>query len=84
MLAAHGITCSMTRRGNAHDNAAMESWFSTMTFELGDCFETHADAKAKRFDYIEVFYKQERRHSTLRYLSPSEFERAARMEQAAA
>jgi putative transposase len=47
MLAAHGITCSMSRRGNAYDHAAMESWFSTMTFELGDRFESHADAKAK-------------------------------------
>ena len=84
VLAAHGITCSMSRRGNAHDNAAMESWFSTMTFELGDRFETHAEAKAKLFDYIEVFYNQERRHSTLGYLSPGQFERAARMQQAAA
>src|SRR5882672_3051548 len=61
VLAAHGITCSMSRRGNAHDNAAMESWFSTMTFELGDRFDTHAEAKTKLFDYIEVFYNQERR-----------------------
>jgi len=50
------------------------------TFELGDRFETDADAKAKLFDYIEVFYNLERRHSTLRYLSPGEFERTARME----
>jgi transposase InsO family protein len=71
---------SMSRRGNAHDNAAMESWFSTMTFEVGDRFETHAEAKAKLFDYNEVFYNQERRHSTLGYLSPAQFERAARME----
>ena len=84
VLAAHGITCSMSRRGNAHDNAAMESWFSTMTFELGDRFETHPLAKAELFDYIEVFYNQERRHSTLGYLSPAQFERAALMEQAAA
>jgi len=84
VLAAHGITCSMSRRGNAHDNAAMENWFSTMTFELGDRFETHAEAKTKLFDYIEVFYNQERRHSTLGYVSPAQFERAARMEQAAA
>ena len=83
VLAAHGITCSMSRRGNAHDNAAMESWFSTMTFELGDRFESNAEAKVKLFDYIEVFYNQERRHSTLGYLSPGEFERAARMRQAA-
>ena len=73
----------MSRRGNAHDNAAMESWFSTMTFELGDRFETHADAKAKLFEYIEAFYNQERRHSTLGYVSPGEFERAARMTEAA-
>ena len=84
MLAAHGITCSMSRRGNAHDNAAMESWFSTMTFELGERFETHADAKAKLFDYVEVFYNQKRSHSTLEYMSLGQFERAARMEQAAA
>src|SRR4051812_29315101 len=62
VLAARGIICSMSRRGNAHDNAAMESWFSTMTFELGARFESHADAKTKLFDYIEVFYNQERRH----------------------
>ena len=73
----------MSRRGNAHDNAAMESWFSTMTFELRDRFESHADAKTKLFDYIEVFYNHERRHSTLGYMSPGEFERAARMAQAA-
>jgi transposase InsO family protein len=83
VLAVHGITCSMSRRGNAHDNAAMKSWFSTMTFELGDPFESNAEAKVKLFDYIEVFYNQERRHSTLGYLSPGEFERAARTRQAA-
>jgi len=84
VLTAHGIVCSMSRRGSAHDNAAMESWFSTMKFELGERFETHALAKTKLFDYIEVFYNQERRHSTLGYVSPAQFERAARMEQAAA
>jgi len=83
VLAAHGIVCSMSRRGNAHDNAAMESWFSTMTFELGDRFESHGEAKTKLFDYIEVFYNHERRHSTLGYVSPGEFERAARMVEAA-
>jgi transposase InsO family protein len=66
----------MSRRGNAYDNAVMESWFSTMTFELGDRFETHAEAKTKLFD-------QERRHSTLGYLSPGDYERAARMRQVA-
>jgi transposase InsO family protein len=83
VLTAHGIICSMSRRGSAHDNAAMESWFSTMTLELGDHFESHADAKVKLFDWIEVFYNHERRHSTLGYVSPGEFERAARMAEAA-
>jgi len=48
VLTAHGIVCSMSRRGSAHDNAAMESWFSTMKFELGERFETHALAKTKQ------------------------------------
>lgn len=46
----------MSRRGSAHDNAAMESWFSTLPLELGDHIESHADAKVKLFDWIEVFY----------------------------
>jgi len=75
VLDAYGITCSMSRRGNCLDNAAMESWFSTFKFELGERFESYADAKAKAFDYIEVFYNQQRRHSALGYASPAEFER---------
>jgi transposase InsO family protein len=51
---------------------------------LGYRFESTAEAKVRLFDYIEVFYNQERRHSTLGYLSPGKVERAARMEQAAA
>jgi transposase InsO family protein len=74
-LAAHGITCSMSRRGNCIDNAAMESWFSTFKFELGERFAGYAEAKEKAFDYIEVFYNQHRRHSSLEYVSPAEFER---------
>lgn len=82
-LKAHGITCSMSRRGNCYDNAAMESWFSTLKSELGEHFESGADAKAKLFDYIEVFYNQERMHSTIGYASPAQFERAHEMSQAA-
>jgi len=74
-LTARGITCSMSRRGNCYDNAAMESWFSTFKFELGEHFESYAQAKEQLFDYIEVFYNQQRRHSTLNYLSPAQFER---------
>jgi transposase InsO family protein len=75
VLEAHGITCSMSRRGNCIDNAAMESWFSTFKSELGEQFESYAEAKEKAFDYIEVFYNQTRRHSALGYLSPAQFER---------
>jgi len=75
-LETHGIRCSMSRRGNCIDNAAMESWFSTFKSELGERFESYADAKAKAFDYIEVFYNQARRHSALGYASPAELERS--------
>jgi transposase InsO family protein len=78
-LAARGITCSMSRRGNCYDNAAMESWFSTLKSELGERFETNAAAKEQLFDYIEVFYNQQRLHSAIGYVSPAEFERAARL-----
>jgi putative transposase len=84
VLAEHGITCSMSRRGNCYDNAAMESWFSTLKSELGERFENHGAAKEQLFDYIEVFYNQQRRHSVLGYVSPAEFERAARAVKSAA
>ena len=66
-----------SRRGNCLDNAAMESWNSTLKIELGEDFESPADAKAKLFDFIEVFYNQTRLHSSLDYCSPAEFERNA-------
>jgi len=67
----------MSRRGNCCDNAAMESWFSTLKSELGERFETAGHAKEQVFDYIEVFYNQQRMHSAIGYASPAEFERAA-------
>jgi putative transposase len=75
-LEARGITCSMSRRGNCYDNAAMESWFGTLKTELGESFQSHADGKHQLFDYIEIFYNQKRRHSALGYVSPAEYERA--------
>jgi putative transposase len=75
VLGKHGITCSMSRRGNCHDNAVMESFFSTVKSELGERFESHGDAKMELFDYIEVFYNQRRRHSTIGQISPAEYER---------
>jgi putative transposase len=80
ILAARGIVCSMSRRGNCYDNAVTESFFSTVKSELADPFDTYGDAKIELFDYIEVFYNQRRRHSTLGQISPAAFERRANEE----
>jgi len=77
MLDAHGITCSMSRRGDCYDNAVMEAFFSSLKSELTDRFDSCGDAKMELFDYIEVFYNQRRRHSTIGYVSPAVFEREA-------
>jgi transposase InsO family protein len=82
-LESHGLICSMSRRGNCYDNAAMESWFSTVKSELGESFESYGIAKAELFDYIEVFYNQQRLHSSLDYATPAEHEHAARLKLAA-
>lgn len=83
VLAGRGIECSMSRRGNCHDNAAMEAFFSTLEFEVGTRFATAGDAKRAMFDFIELFYNQKRRHSTAGGVSPAEFERRARTTQVA-
>ena len=75
LLEARGIVCSMSRRGNCYDNAVMESFFSTVKSELADQFASNGDAKMELFDYIEVFYNQRRRHSTLGQISPAAYER---------
>ena len=77
LLETHGITCSMSRRGNCHDNAVMESFFATVKSELTEHFESCGEAKMELFDFIEVFYNQRRRHSTLGHISPAAFERRA-------
>jgi len=77
ILDAHGITGSMSRRGNCYDNAVMEAFFSSVKSELADRFDSCGDAKMELFDYIEVFYNQRRRHSTLGQISPAAFERRA-------
>ena len=74
-LATRGITCSMSRRGNCWDNAVIESFFATLKKEEADRFPSYSDAKMALFDYIEVFYNQRRRHSTLGQISPAAFER---------
>ncbi len=77
LLDARGIVCSMSRRGNCYDNAVMESFFSTVKTELADRFDSCGDAKMELFDYIEVFYNQRRRHSTIGQISPATYERRA-------
>ncbi len=81
LMADHGITCSMSRSGNVWDNAAMESFFSSLKTErtARKVYRTRDDARADVFDYIERFYNRRRRHSTLGYLSPVEFEERAKL-----
>lgn len=81
ILKAHGITCSMSRSGDCFDNAVMEAFFSTVKIELGDRFETGDEAKRALFEYLEAFYNQRRRHSTLGYVSPAVFEQRAQSTQ---
>ena len=75
-LKAAGLTASMSRRGNCYDNAAMESFWSTLKLELvyRQEFQTHQQASALIFDFIEVFYNRQRRHTSLGGLSPANFE----------
>jgi len=76
LLARHGITCSMSRRADCWDNAPMESFFASLKKELvhGADFATRAGARAAIVEYIEVFYNTRRRHSSLGYVSPAEYE----------
>ena len=77
LLADQGIECSMSRRGDCWDNAAMESFFASLKTERirKKIYSTRDEARADLFDYIERFYNPRRRHSTLGYVSPDEFER---------
>jgi putative transposase len=76
-MADNGVVCSMSRSGNVWDNAAMESFFSSLKTErIGrKAYHSRDEARADVFDYIECFYNTVRRHSTIGYLSPVEFER---------
>jgi putative transposase len=79
LLTTHGITASMSRTGNCWDNACVESFFGTLKRELvyHRHYATRAEAKQDIFEYIEVFYNRTRRHSTLGYDSPAEYEARA-------
>jgi putative transposase len=76
LLAEHGITASMSRSGNCYDNAVVESFFSTLKTELvhHEHYASCQQARSSLFEWIEVFYNRQRRHSSLNYLSPEAFE----------
>ncbi len=78
LLGQHGITCSMSRRADCWDNAPMESFFASLKKELihDADFATREEARAAIFEYIEVFYNGQRRHSSLGYVSPAEYEQS--------
>ncbi len=76
LLTQSGISCSMSRKANCWDNAVVESFFSTLKREWvqGKGYRTRSEARADIFYFIETWYNRKRRHSTLGYLSPAEFE----------
>lgn len=73
LLVMHGITCSMSRKGNCWDNAVMESFWGTLKCELGEYWQDKAAVRPDLFDYIEVFYNRQRLHSALGYKSPAAY-----------
>lgn len=76
LLSDNGLICSMSRKGECHDNAVAESFFGTLKTELVDHedYRTTQQARQSLFEYIEVFYNRRRRHSYLGYMSPVEYE----------
>ena len=79
LLASNRAICSMSRKGNCWDNAVVESFFNTLKTGLGHDvdFNSRKEATTAIFEYVEVFYNRQRRHSSLDYVSPTEYERLA-------
>ncbi len=79
LMTDNHITPSMSRKGNCLDNAVMESFFHTLKTEHAHHYryQTRDEARKSLFDYIEVFYNRQRRHSTLNYMTPMEYEQQA-------
>lgn len=79
LLSGHGIRLSLGGRGDCYDNAAMESFFSTLKSELVNRaeFQTEQEARQRLYEYIEVYYNRQRWHSALNYLTPAEYAGAA-------
>lgn len=78
LLKNHGITCSMSGKGNCYDNSPMESFFHSLKVECiyPQVFDARNEAKSAIFDYIEIFYNRQRKHSALNYKSPVNYELA--------
>jgi len=76
LLKDNGLICSMSRKGNCWDNAPIESFFHTLKTEwvYGFKYKTRQEAKTSLFDYIEMFYNRQRRHSALQYMNPCQYE----------
>ena len=76
LLVDHGIRCSMSGQGNCFDNACVVSFFATLKRErvYRRRYRSRAEARADLFDYIEIFYNRQRRHSLLGQRSPAEYE----------
>ena len=76
LLQGHGIQVSMSRKGDCYDNALMESFFGTLKEECVEhqTYQTRAEARTSVFEYIQVFYNRQRKHSSLGYVSPITYE----------
>lgn len=76
LLDGYSLRCSMSRRANCWDNAVVESFFATLERELIDRsdWHTHHEARLAVFEFIEVWYNRQRRHSSLGYLTPAEYD----------
>ena len=74
-LSSYGMRCSMSRKGSCWDNAPTESFLNSLKNERvhGTRYRTHREAMADLFEYIEVFYNRSRRHSSLGFMSPTQF-----------
>ncbi len=85
ILNDYKINCSMSRKGNCYDNASMESFFATLKQELvyHRQYQTRKEAKQDIFEYIQVWYNRKRKHSSLDYKSPDQFENLSQYQMAA-
>ena len=77
MLREQNIQASMSKKGDCYDNALIESFWGTLKNECfqEEIYRTRKEAKTALFDYIEIFYNRKRKHSSLGYLSPSDYEK---------